>query len=262
MQLDIYQVDAFAEKLFGGNPAAVVPLQEWLPDETMLQIAMENNLSETAFFVPTNHGFQLRWFTPVREVRLCGHATLATAHVLYQHMDYKKPSITFSTLSGPLMVEHDGSYYTMNFPADEARTIRPNEVLVDALDLGGKHKEYFEGTDDYLVILDTQEELQQLQPDFRKLEQLDKRGVIVTAPGETVDFVSRCFYPKLNILEDPVTGSAHTLLGPYWCNRLNQGSLSAMQLSKRVGHLKVDLLEARIKISGRAITYLKGQIHF
>lgn len=260
MQLDIYQIDAFAEKLFGGNPAAVVPLQDWLPDETMLQIAMENNLSETAFFVPTDHGFHLRWFTPVREVRLCGHATLATAHVLYQHLNYQKPSITFSTLSGSLMVEHIGNSYIMNFPTDQAKTIPPNKILLDALHLDEQFAAIFEGTDDYLVVFDTQKEVQNLQPIFSKLAQLDKRGVVVTAPGETVDFVSRCFYPKLNILEDPVTGSAHTLLGPYWSDRLQKDSLTALQLSQRVGHLKVELLEARIKISGKAITYMKGLI--
>ena len=261
MELELYQVDAFSKKLFGGNPAAVIPMETWPEDRLLLDIAQENNLSETAFFVPDHHDYHLRWFTPVKEVRLCGHATLATAHVLYQHMGFERPSITFSTLSGPLMVERTGDYYTMNFPCDFATTIRPPAILVDALGLNNKKKEVFEGKDDYMVVLANQDEVEALQPDFRKLRQLDKRGVIITAKGKEVDFVSRCFYPKLDIKEDPVTGSAHTLLGPYWSTRLGYADLDAIQLSRRVGHLKLKVMEARVKISGKAVTYLKGTIN-
>lgn len=262
MQLKIFQVDAFTSKLFGGNPAAVIPLEEWLEDAIMQKIALENNLSETAFFVKKENEYQLRWFTPVQEVRLCGHATLASAHVLYHHLGYKAPAIKFTTLSGPLIVERQGDLYTMNFPCDFPQTVRAPQVLKDALVSEDRTREYYVGTDDYLVVLPNQKELEKIDPDSRLLRQLDKRGVIITAPGEEVDFVSRCFYPKLNIIEDPVTGSAHTLLGPYWSNRLSQTELEALQLSQRVGHLHLKLMQARVKISGNAVTYMEGNIHF
>ena len=206
MKLDIYQVDAFTEKVFEGNPAAVCPLKEWVSDEVLQKIAEENNLSETAFFVPEDRGFTLRWFTPAAEVDLCGHATLAAAYVLYEHLGFSGPEISFSTRSGDLLVKKSEKGLSMDFPASMPEPVEPPDNL--AAGLGRKPQEVLAALD-YIVVLESEGEIENLHPDFSKWLDLDLRGVVVTAPGKEVDFVSRCFYPKLRFNEDPVTGSAH-----------------------------------------------------
>lgn len=259
MELILYQVDAFTDRLFRGNPAAVCPLSGgWLPDEHLQAIAQENNLSETAFFLSGDGEFHLRWFTPVKEVNLCGHATLATAHVLYEHLQYTEPRITFQTLSGPLLVEKRDDWYVMNFPVDELKLVPTPPVLITAL--GMEPIETYRGREDYLAILDSPEDVERLQPNFRSLLQLEGRGVIVSAPGRDTDIVSRCFYPNYGIDEDPVTGSAHTTLAPYWSRHLNRSELTALQASQRTGRLRLRMLSERVEISGQAVTYLEGRI--
>lgn len=256
--LPIYQIDAFTNHLFGGNPAAVVPLQEWLPEALMQKIAMENNLSETAFFMKDPSGYHIRWFTPLSEVRLCGHATLATAHVLFRHLDIKENNIEFTSKSGPLTVTREGEKLTLDFPADEMQSVDPPGDLVMAI--GQMPVETFKGKTDYMLVYESQQEIENMEPDMGRLIRTDARGVIVTAPGKEVDFVSRFFAPQVGVPEDPVTGSAHTSLTPYWSKRLNKSTLSATQLSKRKGELTLRLDGDRIKISGNAVTYLHGTI--
>ena len=257
MKLNIYQVDAFAEKVFEGNPAAVCPLEQWVSDDVLQKIAEENNLSETAFFAPENHGFKLRWFTPVAEVDLCGHATLAAAYVLYEHLGFSGPEITFSTKSGNLVVRKAAEGLRMDFPASMPKAVpAPNNLVAG---LGQEPKEILAAFD-YIAVLDNEEEIENLNPDFSKWLDLDLRGVVVTAPGNDVDFVSRCFYPKLRINEDPVTGSAHCELAPYWGKRLGLKNLKAKQLSKRTGLVECGLVEDRVILSGNAVSYMQGQI--
>ncbi|MBK6482300.1 MAG: PhzF family phenazine biosynthesis protein [Chitinophagales bacterium] len=258
MKLKIFQVDAFTDHLFGGNPAAVCPLQEWLPAEKMQQIAMENNLSETAFFVPVDDGYELKWFTPVTEVKLCGHATLASGHVLYHHLGYVKPAIRFHSKSGLLGVEKNGEWLTLNFPTDHLNSVEVPELLRKGLYI--EPAEVWKGFENYLVVLKSAEEVYQLKPDFRMLQQLDSLGVIVTARGNDVDFISRFFAPGAGIDEDPVTGSAHTSLTPYWAAKMNKTEFTARQVSTREGYLKCKLLGERVEISGKAVTYLEGEI--
>ena len=258
MNLKIYQVDAFTHQRFGGNPAAVVPLQEWLPDEVLQNIAVENNLSETAFFIQNNGHFDLRWFTPATEVQLCGHATLATAHVLWDEMGFDKEEITFQSLSGKLGVGKSGGFYTLDFPTDNLTAADLPKAIREGL--GATVLETFKGREDYLVLLGSQEEVEQLQPDFKTLAQLKARGVIATAKGRGVDFVSRCFFPYFGIDEDPVTGSAHTTLAPFWAKKLGKDQMTAKQISKREGFLKIKLNGERTHISGQAVTYMKGEI--
>jgi len=258
MELTIYQVDAFTNERFKGNPAAVIPLERWLPDDLMQHIAQENNLAETAFLVPEGDGFRLRWFTPAVEVNLCGHATVATAHVLYEHLDYKKSQIEFQSKSGLLTVQKIDNQYILNFPTD---TLMPVQNLLDiAQALGRLPQEVLKGREDWMAVFETQEEIENLKPDFRKVAELGGRGLIATAPGNEVDFVSRCFFPQSGIEEDPVTGSAHTTLTPYWANRLNKNELNAKQLSSRGGTLHLKLLDDRTEIGGGAVTYLVGKI--
>ena len=258
MQIPIYQVDAFATQLFRGNPAAVCPLMRWLPDEQLQQIAAENNLSETAFFLAKGEEYELRWFTPVAEVDLCGHATLATAHVLFQHRNARGNTLVFHTRSGALTVSRQGKQYMMDFPADIIEPALAPKVLPEALGL--QPQEVLLGREDYLVILDHQAQVEQLEPDFRLLQQVNSRGVIVSAPGLEVDFVSRCFFPNYGINEDPVTGSAHTTLTPYWAERLSKQELSARQLSQRGGALACTMLGERVALAGAAVTYMVGEI--
>lgn len=258
MQLKIYQVDAFAERTFQGNPAAVCPLQKWLPRETMQLIALENNLSETAFFVPTEEGFHIRWFTPTIEVDLCGHATLATAHVLFQHLAYDKEVIVFTCSSGPLTVARNGQGYTLDFPTDLIDQQKVTPLMEKTL--GTSPLEAWRGKDDLLLILPTEKDIVELTPNFFKMQEIPTRGVIVSAPGEEFDFVSRCFFPNAGINEDPVTGSAHTTLIPYWSKRLGKQTLQAKQLSARGGLLHCQMLQDRVKISGNCVTYLIGSI--
>ncbi len=259
MKLSIYQIDAFAKAVFCGNPAAVVPLDQWLSDNLMQAIAQENNLSETAFFVEENGSFHIRWFTPVAEVDLCGHATLAAAHCLYHHRGYHKEEIVFISRKGDLIVQPSSQGYKMNFPADSfVKTNDPHNLLSQGLKIDVS--ECYLGTDDYMVVLADQEDVSTIKPDFNIIEKLRARGVLVTAKGKDVDFVSRAFFPAFGINEDPVTGSAHTLLTPYWAGRLGKNMLSARQISARGGELFCELVGDRVEISGEAKTFLQGEI--
>ncbi|MCM2680874.1 PhzF family phenazine biosynthesis protein [Echinimonas agarilytica] len=257
MELNIYQVDAFAMNVFEGNPAAVCPLEFWLPDDVLQNIAEENHLSETAFFVAEGGYFLLRWFTPEAEVDLCGHATLAAAHVIFEHLGYGRSSVVFNTRSGELVVHQSEFGYRMNFPATLPKTIEVPIVLKQALNV--QPQEVMVGFD-YLVVLKNESEVRAFSPDFMALSRLDLRGVVITAMGDEVDFVSRCFFPKLGVNEDPVTGSAHCELAPYWSQRLKKSSLTAMQLSKRTGLLRCEVAKDRVVIEGNAVDYLAGKI--
>ncbi|ANJ68046.1 isomerase [Halothiobacillus diazotrophicus] len=257
MMLKLYQVDAFTSRPFGGNPAAVVPLDNWLPEDMLQAIANENNLSETAFFVPSASGFELRWFTPVREVDLCGHATLATAYVLFDMLGYDQPVIRFETRSGPLFVEKQGDRLVMDFPADPPEPCPLIETLI--LGLGQPPRALLVASD-YLAVYDDEATIRAIKPDQNLLAQLDRRGVMVTAPGDTVDFVSRFFAPKYGILEDPVTGSAHCTLAPYWAERLGKTDLEARQISPRVGEISCHVRGDRVTLVGSAVLYLEGSI--
>jgi PhzF family phenazine biosynthesis protein len=257
MKIKQYQVDAFSSKIFGGNPAAVCPLDTWLDDELLQAIAAENNLSETAFFVPTEQGFHLRWFTPVAEVSLCGHATLATAHVLFEILDYAKTNIAFTTLSGTLNVTRNGSMLLMDFPAVPAQYCTAPAALLAGL---GVHSEAVLAADDYFVVVADEATVRAIQPDFGKLAELDLRGVCVTAHGDDVDFVSRFFAPKFGIPEDPVTGSAHCTLAPYWAEKLGRNKLQARQISKRGGDIQCELKGNRVSLAGYAVTFMQAEI--
>lgn len=258
MKIPIYQADAFTNQLFKGNPAAVVPLEEWLSDEQMQQVAAENNLSETAFFVKEGNSYRLRWFTPTTEVDLCGHATLATAHTLFQELGYGAEEIVFKTKSGLLTVVREGNALMMDFPAEEMPAVKPPSVLFKALGVKPTPEVY--RTDDYMVVLESEKEVAALEPDFRMLNEVEARGIIVTAPGNEVDFVSRFFAPQSGIDEDPVTGSAHTKSAPYWSKKLGKEELSARQISPRTGELICRMKGDRVEIIGQAVTYMKGEI--
>ena len=259
MEAPLFQVDAFADRLFAGNPAAVCPLARW-PDEGVLQaIAAENNLSETAFLVGSGSEYQLRWFTPVAEVELCGHATLASAFVLFEHFGVEG-EVGFETRKGRLTVRRgEEGRLQMDFPALPAEPCDPPGRLLEAL--GGAPTEV-RLADDYLVCYEVEEEVRGLRPDFSALAGLEARGVIVTAPGSDCDFVSRFFAPQLGVPEDPVTGSAHCTLTPYWAERLGKARLRARQVSTRGGELWCELLGERVAIAGRAVLYLSGSIRF
>jgi len=261
MELTIYQVDAFTERLFSGNPAAICLLQEWLPDALLLAIAQENNLSETAYLVQESDGYRLRWFTPTTEVTLCGHATLAAAHVLYNHLGYEADKVIFHTLSGALTVKRTPDGYMMNFPTDTLRQVSAPLALIVAL--GITPSKVFLGREDYLAVMENRQQVADLHPDFAALRRLQGRGVIATAPCDdnSSDFVSRCFYPNAGIDEDPVTGSAHTTMAPYWAERLGKTELFARQISRRGGTLKCRLLDDRVELIGHAITYMTGIAH-
>jgi len=256
--MKIYQVDAFTNKVFKGNPAAVVPLNIWISDEIMLAIAQENNLSETVFFVEIDGTYDIRWFTPSCEIDLCGHATLAAAHIIFSELNYPHKTIEFNSKSGKLLVEKNKDWYTLNFPSESIEEIETPEVLQKALNV--PILKTFKGKWKLLVELENKSVVENLAPNFNLLSQLESNGIIVTARGEKADFVSRFFAPKLGINEDPVTGSAHTLLIPFWSEKLNKTKLKAFQLSKRTGYLKCKHLNDRVEMSGQAITYLKGQL--
>lgn len=259
MEIQLYQVDAFTSKLFGGNPAAVCPLEKWLDDDIMQNIAMENNLSETAFFVKNDRGFQIRWFTPNKEVDLCGHATLATAHVIFNHLGVDEDQINFDSKSGILKVNKRGGSLVLDFPADEIKEVETPPILIDVI--GGElPKTAHRGVSDYMLVIESEAQLKALWPDFKLLKEVEARGLIITAPGDEVDFVSRCFYPAYGIDEDPVTGSAHTTLTPYWSKRLGKSVMNAKQISERGGELKCRLINERVELEGNAVTYLKGSI--
>jgi len=257
MKIKLFQVDAFTDHVFGGNPAAVCLLDYWLSDNLMQQIAAENNLSETAFVVQKTNDFEIRWFTPELEIDLCGHATLASAHVIFNHTTYGKNTIAFYYKAGLLTVHKKPPLLAMDFPAISGKPIAVSKQLTNAL--GKKPIEAFLARD-ILALFDSEEEIAQLAPDFDKLSKLDCMGIIATAPGKNVDFVSRFFAPKAGINEDPVTGSAHCMLIPYWANQTGKSSLKALQISKRQGDLTCTLKGDRVEISGKAITYLTGEI--
>lgn len=255
--LKIYQIDAFASQVFKGNPAAVVPLEKWLPTETMQKIAAENNLAETAFFVKENDGFHIKWFTPTVEIELCGHATLASAFVIYNYLNYEKDDIHFTCMVGDLFVTKNEDWITLNFPAIETNTVKIPEIVAQAI---GTHPiAFYDSKSKFVALLEDEEAVQNCQPDFSLINQLEK-SLIVTAKGKQVDFVSRFFAPQLGVNEDPVTGSAHSVLIPFWSKKLNKTELSAMQLSQRTGFLKCKHLGNRVEMSGQAVCYLVGDI--
>jgi PhzF family phenazine biosynthesis protein len=257
MRIKQYQVDAFASRVFEGNPAAVCPLEGWLEDRLLQAIAEENNLSETAFFVPNAKGFQLRWFTPVKEVDLCGHATLAAAHVIFNILGYPQPSIVFDSRSGELTVARQGELLAMDFPATPPTPCPPPPQLIAGL---GRQPLEVLSAGDYLAVFESEADVRAIVPNLSLLGELDLRGVIVTAAGEDVDFVSRFFAPKYGIAEDPVTGSAHCELTPYWSSRLGKEELQARQVSRRGGELHCQLRGDRVMLTGRAVTFMAAEI--
>lgn len=257
----IFQVDAFTAERFSGNPAAVVPLESWLPDQTMQLIARENNLSETAFFVPLGvpGEYHIRWFTPATEVQLCGHATLATAFVLFNCLKFNlSDKISFQSLSGRLHVTREGDWFTLDFPTDR---LSPAELPEAAhIGLNILPRQVLLGREDYLCVYESEADVLALIPDFRTLKTIKARGFICTAAGTKSDFVSRCFFPAFGIDEDPATGSAHTTLTPYWAEKLKKTTLTAIQASERRGLLRCTLAGERVLISGQGVLYLEGKI--
>jgi PhzF family phenazine biosynthesis protein len=260
MTIPIYQADAFTNRLFGGNPAAVCPLTEWLPDATMQKIAAENNLAETAYFVKTEQGYHLRWFTPELEIDLCGHATLATAHIIFTELGFTQDAIHFSTeKAGTLIVTKNGDRYTLDFPSRPPYYAQMPEGLLEGL--GNKMPSHILRSRDYFWVYENEQDILDMQPNHFALSKIDAIGIIVTAPGKDVDFVSRFFAPACGVPEDPVTGSAHCNLIPYWAEKLGKTQLHAYQLSARKGELWCELKGDRVLMSGQAVTYLKGEIY-
>lgn len=258
MDIPLYQIDAFADRVFTGNPAAVCPLAAWLPDATMQAIAAENNLSETAFFVPEGGDYGLRWFTPAVEVDLCGHATLASAHVVLEHLEPERDLVRFSTRSGPLKVSRADGLLVMDFPANPPKPCGSVAGLASAI--GMEPREALSTRDHYLAVLTDEDAVLGLSPDFAALAALDRWAVIATAPGRDADFVSRFFAPRKGVPEDPVTGSAHCVLTPFWADRLGKEEMTARQLSRRGGTMRCRLRGDRVEMAGRAIPYMQGTI--
>ena len=263
--LPIYQVDAFTSQVFGGNPAAVMPLKEWLPDATMQNLALENNLSETAFLVPlpeeAEEDFHIRWFTPDIEVPLCGHATLASAWVIFNKMGWKQEQIRIQSKSGPLGVKQtDDGWLELDFPNLAFEKQPTPELILQALE-GAPDTAFFVPNDtNYMVVLNDEASVKAAQPDIRKLKELGNQGVIITAPGTDCDFVSRYFAPGAGIDEDPVTGSIHSVLVPYWAERIGKNTLMAKQVSARGGVLRCELKGDRVAIAGQAAFYMEGSV--
>jgi PhzF family phenazine biosynthesis protein len=255
MNIPIYQIDAFSNRVFAGNPAAVCPIEEWLEDSVLQAIAQENNLSETAFFVPQENGYHIRWFTPVAEVDLCGHATLATAFVIFNYLDTSSSQITFRSRSGKLTVVQENELISMDFPSQPPVPCEAPKELLDGL-----KREPLEilCSEDYFVVFSSEKAIIELKPNMGLLKKLDLRGVIVTAKGDKVDFVSRFFAPKFGIDEDPVTGSAHCALTPYWAKKLNKKNVHAHQVSERGGELFCKDCGDRVVIAGRAVKFMEG----
>ncbi len=255
--MDIYQIDAFTNKVFGGNPAAVCPLNEWIPEQQMQQIAAENNLSETAFYVPQGDDFEIRWFTPTSEVDLCGHATLAAAYVIFNYTDYRKDTVQFLSKSGPLSTGRDGSLLILDFPSQKPQPCEIPESIQLAFNKPPmaclKHQ-------DYILVYESEKDIISASPDLNKLINLDLRGVCITASGNTTDFVSRFFAPKYGIPEDSVTGSSFTQLAPYWSEKLGLSKMTASQLSRRQGFIQCEIKGDRVLIAGEAALYMKGRI--
>jgi PhzF family phenazine biosynthesis protein len=257
MRIPMYQVDAFASRPFAGNPAAICPLEAWLDDERMQSIAFENNLSETAFLVPDGDGYALRWFTPAIEVDLCGHATLASAFVVFRHLAPQRESVQFQTRSGRLTVTRHGERLAMDFPSRPAVPVEAHPQLIAAM--GMTPKEIL-GAQDYLLVYENEEQVRALKPDMAGLMDIDRFAVIVTAPGDDCDFVSRFFAPAKGVPEDPVTGRAHCTLIPYWSRRLGKKQLFARQVSRRGGELWCEDLGDRVQIAGQAVEFFSGAI--
>jgi PhzF family phenazine biosynthesis protein len=257
MRIPLYQLDAFSAKAFGGNPAAVCPLPSWIDDGLMQSIAAENNLAETAFFAPVADGYHIRWFTPTAEVDLCGHATLASAHVIFEHFNREAQSVTFESKSGPLRVDRRDDSLVLVFPslAPAPRAAIPELAAA----LGAAPLETLQAKS-LLAVYATEHDVRALSPDFEAMRKLDAFGVIVTAPGTDVDFVSRFFAPNVGVNEDPATGSAHCTLTPYWAARLGKHSLRARQVSERGGELWCELAGDRVRIAGHVTPYLAGAI--
>ena len=258
--LPIYQIDAFTDTLFSGNPAAVVPLTDPLPESLMQRIAAENNLSETAFYHPEGEGYRLRWYTPTHEVDLCGHATLATAHVLWQHEGFEGGVIYFASKSGPLRVSRTEDGYLLDFPKDTLQSVTADRTVVEAL--GATPKAMLRGRSDLVAVFERADQVRALQPDMGKLARAVGHGILCTAPAdeEGIDFVSRCFFPAIGVPEDPVTGSAHTSLAPYWATQLDKASLQAHQISQRGGDVLCTVDHDRVLLQGQAVTYLVGRL--
>jgi PhzF family phenazine biosynthesis protein len=258
MNIPIYQVDAFVKEAFSGNPAAVCPLDNWLPDEIMQSIAEENNLAETAFFVKEKEGYRIRWFTPSTEVKLCGHATLAAGYVLFNIIGVDMDIIEFESLSGPISVLKTDDLYTLNFPIDQ---LMPSSCPIEFREsLGHSPVKTFKGESDYLLIYENQSIVESFNPDFNTLSKVDCRGCIVSAPGHDFDVVCRGFFPQSGIDEDPATGSAQTTLAAYWPEQLGKTEYSACQLSDRKGFFRTSVKDDRVFISGECRLYLKGEI--
>ena len=257
MELTLYQIDTFTGRPFEGNPAAVIPLETWLPDYTMQSIAEENNLSETVFFVPKNSGFHIRWFTPKIEVELCGHATLAAAYVLFNILGYKRESIEFESKSGTLTVLQKYDCLVLDFPSQPPIPCHVPDAIVKAF---AKTPIECLRSEDYIVVFESESDILSIKPDMDYLKKLDLRGVIITARSRQYDFVSRFFAPNCGIDEDPVTGSAHTQLTPYWAQILGKTSMTAKQVSSRGGELICELHNDRVFISGKAVKFLEGKI--
>ncbi len=255
----MYQVDAFTSKLFSGNPAAVVILESTISDNLMQSIASENNLSETAFVSINVNPISIRWFTPSIEVNLCGHATLASARILFEHFpDLAGTEISFDSKSGLLRVTKNGDSLSLDFPIDQPTLLDLDPFFTEAL--GNEPVKLLRGKDDYLAVFKNQSQIENMQPNLSLLSKINSRGIVISAPGDNVDFVSRCFYPEAGIEEDPVTGSAHTMLTPYWANQLNKDVLEAYQLSERGGKLNCRLVNNRVFISGNSVIYFDGII--
>ncbi len=258
MTIKLYQIDAFTNKVFGGNPAAVCPLNEWISEEMMQKIAEENNLAETAFYVKSGDKYEIRWFTPMSEVVLAGHPTLASAFVLMNFEGHISNEIHFTSKSGELIVKREGDFYTLNFPSDELKEQLVTEHLTHGFNI--KPQKILRGKTDLMFVYQNEREVADLKPDFREVARIDARGVICTAPGKESDFVSRFFAPQLGIDEDPVTGSAHTSLIPYWAKELDKRELTAIQISPRRGYLKCKDIGDRVEFGGQAVAFMKGVI--
>jgi len=258
MKLTLYQIDAFTDTLFKGNPAAVIPLEEWIEEDLMQDLAQENNLAETVFFVPRGDAYEIRWFTPAAEINLCGHATLASAYTLYNILGYNKPGITFHSKSGPLRISRNGDLISLDFPSwkPELFTEYPAELQQA---LGIKEIVAVYKNRDLLVELNNETDVQNADPDFTLIKKTGYK-IIITAPGKTVDFVSRFFAPTFGVDEDPVTGSAHSQLIPFWSEKLGKTKMEARQLSKRGGQLQVEQKGGRVMMGGKCVFYMKGEI--
>jgi PhzF family phenazine biosynthesis protein len=259
MKLQIFQIDAFASRPFAGNPAAIVPLDAWLPDDVMQAIAMENNLAETAFFIPNEKGYDLRWFTPAIEMDLCGHATLASGFLLFEILGTDQNILRFQTRSGELTVEKIDGRFVLDFPSRPGVPAEAPAGLIEAL--GGKQPKEVLKSRDFMLVYESEADVLAIKPNFEALARVDSHGVIVTAKGDDADFVSRFFAPEMGVPEDPVTGSAHCTLIPYWAEKLGKNELFAKQVSWRGGELFCELVGDRVKIGGDAVLYLKGEIY-